>query len=192
MSKLSLGLTLVAPAMLAASLPSRTAENVQLTVLTLHAASLTTPTGAGDSTDTPFIVATLKGAHLESTSVLHSAADKSLRTNEQLGARPLAQLSLNPGDSVEVLLSVLENSKVRTGDSLTVAAVEKGARVVGRVSLMVTNEAGSIYWRKAECVESCKVLNGPVASAVSATNPAGAVIELSGNGGTYHLALRAQ
>jgi len=192
MSKRPVGLLLVAPLVIAASVPEGTAEKVQLTVLTLHAASLTKPTDARDSTDTPFIVASVKSAHVKTTSVLHSSADKSLRTNEQLGARPLAQLSMESGDTVDVMLTVFENSKVRAGDSLTVEAVQKGARVVGRVNLLVTNEAGSIFWRKAECVESCKVLNGPAASAVSAASPAGAVLELSGNGGTYHLAIRAQ
>jgi hypothetical protein len=191
MSKLSCVWAFAAPALLLAA-PHAPTEKVQLTVLTLHAAALTTPSGAGDSTDTPFIVASVRGLHVQSSSVLHSSADRSLRQNEQLGARPLTQLSMNPGDSVEVLLSVLENSKIGAADSLTVAAVQKGARVVGTVSMVVTNESGAIFLRKFTCVASCKVLNGPAAAAISNANPAGAVVELSGSGGTYHLALRAQ
>jgi hypothetical protein len=192
MSRLSLGLVMAAPALLLSSVKPNTGnESVQLTIVTLHAASLTTARTAGDSTDAPFFVMSVVGPHMKSGSILPDAG-KSIRVNEQLGARPLTQLSLAAGDSVKVLVSVLENSSVKSTDAPVVESlVKQGANLVGTVSMLVTNEGGAIFWRKLECVASCKVLNGPAATAVSGAQPAAGVVELSGNGGTYHLALRA-
>ena len=116
-----------------------------------------------------------------------------------------------------MLVSVLENATVQMPDEARTGAtsakpraasaseqvdqvtrlvaplLKQGANWLGSVSLLLTNEGGSIYWRRLECVASCRVLSAPAASALPATTaqPFAATVELSGNGGTYHLALRA-
>ena len=76
---------------------------------------------------------------------------------------------------------------------LVAPLVKQGANWLGSVSLLVTNEGGAIYWRRLDCVMSCRVLTGPATTALPATGgqPFASTVELSGNGGTYHLALRA-
>jgi len=149
--------------------------------------------------------------------VLPDSGQRSIRRDEALGARPLTDLTLAAGDSVQVLVSVLENATARLSDDARGAAasatphlaspseqvqqatrlvaplVKQGANWLGSVSLLLTNEGGSIYWRRLDCVASCRVLAGPAASALPAPTgqPFAGTVELSGNGGTYHLALRA-
>jgi len=190
---------------------------VQLTIATLHAAELTSSRAPGDTTDAPFFVVSIIGPNASSASILSDSAPRSIRRDEQLGARPLTQLSLTGGDSVQVLVSVLENSKMQAADNATIAAtsaktraastseqldqatrlvaplVKQGANLLGAVSLLVTNEGGAVYWRRLDCVVSCRVLSGPATTALPATGgqPFASTVELSGNGGTYHLALRA-
>jgi hypothetical protein len=126
-------------------------------------------------------------------------------------------LSLASGDSVQVLVSVLENAKVGVSDGARVAAmpskarsasttdqkdqatrlvaplVKDGAHWLGSVSLLLTNEGGAIFWRRLDCVSSCSILTGPATTALPAatTQTSNGVVEFSGHGGTYHLALRA-
>ncbi|MEO7456165.1 MAG: hypothetical protein ABIY52_07870 [Gemmatimonadaceae bacterium] len=202
----------VAPALL---LPSggRSAppEKVQLTIATLHAAALTTPRVAGDSTDAPFFVVRIVGPRASSASILPNSAVRTIRQDEQLSTRPLTELSLAEGDSVEVQISVLENAEVQAAVAspsnaraaspadqvdqatrLVAPLVKEGATWLGSVSLLLTNEGGSVYWRRLDCVTSCKVLSSPAATALPASKQqASGVVELSGAGGTYHLALRA-
>jgi hypothetical protein len=208
----------IAPAILLAwGRTSAPAERVQLTIATLHAAELTSSRAPGDSTDAPFFVVSIVGPNASSASILPDSAPRSIRRDEALSARPLTQLSLTGGDSVQVLVSVLENSKAQAADNATIAAtsakaraasaseqidqatrlvaplVKQGANLLGSVSLLVTNEGGAVYWRRLDCVVSCRVLSGPATTALPATGGQAfaSTVELSGNGGTYHLALRA-
>ena len=218
MSRPSASWLLIAPAIfLASSRASLPPDKVQLTIATLHAAALTTSRAPGDSTDTPFFLVSVVGPRASSTAVLPDGGQRSIRRDEALGARPLTDLTLAAGDSVQVLVSVLENATVRLSDDaasggtsanlraassaeqveqatrLVAPLVKQGANWLGSVSLLLTNEGGSIYWRRLDCVASCKVLSVPAASALPAATgqPFAGTVELSGNGGTYHLALRA-
>jgi hypothetical protein len=190
---------------------------VQLTIATLHAASLTAARTPGDSLDAPFFVMSVIGPHAGAAAILPEGDPLKIRRDEALGERPLTELSLAEGDSVQVLLSVLENASEKGADrlkgvdasketrtlspsaraeSLTrllAPFVDQGAHVLGSASLLVTNEGRAIYWRKLECITSCKVVSAPATSPLLATptQPNG-VVELSGHGGTYHLALQAR
>jgi hypothetical protein len=184
MSRSFASLTLLAPALvLATGRTSAPPEKVQLTMATLHAAALTTSRAAGDSTDAPFLIVSVSGPHTTTATILPESGPVSIRRDESIGARPLTELSLADGDSAHVLVSVLENA----GEQV------QGAHWLGSVSLVVTNEGGAIYWRQLDCVASCKVLSAPAATALPATGgkAVGGIVELSGNGGTYHLALQA-
>ena len=207
---------MLAPLFLFAAGGSTTSvEKVQLTIATLHAAALTTPRVAGDSTDAPFFLVEIVGPHNNSASILPRSAQPNIRLNEAVGARPLTELTLAQGDSVSVLVSVLENAKVPTSAEgaaavtgarsaspaelsdhakrLVAPLVKAGANWIGSVNLLLTNENGAIFWRRLDCVASCSVLTGPATTALpaSAAQPSNGVVEFSGNGGTYHLALQA-
>ncbi|HEU4996449.1 MAG TPA: hypothetical protein VFT29_16650 [Gemmatimonadaceae bacterium] len=174
---------LVVPAIvLASSRGNAPPERVQLSIATLHAAALTTSRSAGDSTDSPFFLVAVIGPRASSTTMVPEGGQQRVRQDEAIGARPLTELTLASGDSVQILLSVLENAQWQLS----------GAHWLGSVSLLLTNEGGSVFWRRLDCVASCKVLSGPATTALPATPapPFAGVVELSGNGGTYHLALR--
>jgi hypothetical protein len=158
-------------------------ERVQLNVATLHAAALTTSQTAGDSTDSPFLVVAIIGPRASSRTMVPQEEPQRIRHDEAIGARPLTELALASGDSVQVLVSVLENAQSQVS----------GAHWIGAVSLLLTNEGGSVFWRRLDCVASCKVLSAPAASPLpaAAAQAFAGVVELSGSGGTYHLALRA-
>jgi hypothetical protein len=206
---------LLAPAiLLTAFRPQARSEKVQLTMATLHAAALTTSRAAGDSTDAPFIVMTISGLQPRLSAILPDSGRSSIRANQAVGAHSLTELTLAQGDSVQVLISVLENASARTPQAPSSAAavktstaspsqqldeatrlvapmVKDGAHWIGSASLLLTNEKGAIYWRRLDCVASCTVLTGPAAAALPSTKGAPGVVELSGSGGTYHLALQA-
>lgn len=217
MSRFSAKRIAVAPALcLLSAWAFAPAEKVQLTIATLHAAALTTSRAAGDTTDAPFFVVSVLGPRTNSNGILADASRPKVRRDEALGARPLTELSLADGDSVQVQISVLENAKAEKLDDSRIAAaasttrarsvtesakqatqlvaplVQDGAHWIGSVNLLVTNEGGSVYWRRLECVASCTVLTAPATTAMPAASAQLAgVVELTGNGGTYHLALRA-
>ncbi|MEO8624012.1 MAG: hypothetical protein ABI625_23235 [bacterium] len=208
-------LLLLAPAiLLTAFRPEVRSDKVQLTMATLHAAALTTSRAAGDSTDAPFLVMTVSGLQPRLSAILPDSGRSSIRANQAVGVHSLTELALAQGDSVQVLISVLENATSRTPQTpsptsaakkstasasqqldeatrLVAPMVKDGAHWIGSASLLLTNEGGAIYWRRLDCVASCKVLNGPAAAALPSTKGAPGVVELSGSGGTYHLALQA-
>src|SRR3954467_2668370 len=87
---------------------SHTATKVRLTVATLHAAALTTPRTESDTVDGPYFLVSILGPKAKTESMhLPEAGHLMIHEDEALGARPLVELSLEPGDSVRVLLSVL-------------------------------------------------------------------------------------
>ena len=172
---------LILPAIaLSSGAPSGPPEKVQLNIATLHAAALTTSRAAADSTDSPFFVVAIIGPGANTRTMVPEGGQQLIHRDEAIGARPLTELSLASGDSVQVLVSVLENATSQIA----------GAHWIGSASLLLTNENGSVFWRRLDCVASCKVLTAPATTALS-TQAFGGVVELSGNGGTYHLALRA-
>ena len=68
-----------------------------------------------------------------------------------------------------------------------------GAHWIGSASLLVTNENGNVYWRALDCITTCKVLKGPAgALEPKGGRPMAGVVELSGDGGTYHLQLQGE
>ena len=205
-----------APAILAASRPASAPTKVQLTLATLHAAALTTARGARDTTDSPFIMVETTGRRAGSMFMIPETGIVSIRHDGAIPLRPLTDLTLAEGDSVEVLVSVLEHATVPTIADLRVAnppapragaaitqfeqatrrvapLLKDGAHWIGAVSLLLTNEGGSVYWRRLDCVAACKVLSGPATGALPASGgqPFAGLTELTGDGGTYHLALRA-
>jgi hypothetical protein len=196
------------------------AAKVQLTLSTLHAAALTSPRQSGDSVDAPYYLVSVLGPRAKAET-LHLPANGHLliHQNEALGARPLIDVSLEPGDSIRVLVSVLEGKSVQASEETTaatasttalsqpasarVAAVSSAlspvlsgnrAHWLGSATLLLTNEGGTTYWRALECVATCKVLSGAGAAALPAENGAhvSGVVELSGAGGTYHMQLQGQ
>ena len=217
MSRAQVSSVLVA-AVIGVSAGSAPPERVQLTIATLHAAALTTARAPGDSLDAPFFVMSVIGPHAPAAAIMPEGGPLTIRRDQALGARPLTELSLADGDSVQVLLSVLENATEKGADGLRASDasrevrplssskrveqvtrllapfVDQGAHVLGSASLLVTNEGGAIYWRSLECIASCKVLSGPAATPLLATaaQPSAGTVELSGHGGTYHLALQAK
>jgi hypothetical protein len=180
MLRFSASWVVVAPALLLASGKSLPPDKVQLSMATLHAAALTTPRATSDSTDTPFLLLAVIGKNASKASVLPDTGQLSIRHNGAVGARPLTELSLERGDSVQVLISVLENGSGHD------------ARSIGSMTLLIANEAGTIFWRRLECVASCQVLNAPASTALTAAGGPPGVVELTGSGGTYHLALQAR
>ncbi|MDB4908003.1 MAG: hypothetical protein JWO05_2787 [Gemmatimonadetes bacterium] len=215
MPRIAASWILIAPALLlGASRPSAAPEKVQLVIGTLHAAALTTSRAAGDSSDAPFFVVSVVGAHASASSVLPASGQLRIHENEALGARPVTELSLASGDSVTVVISVLEDDKASVSDDARVAAksagagratvsgasemtrlvsplVKQGAHWIGSATLLITNEGGATYWRRLDCLESCSVLTGPSAAALPLAKGVIGVVELSGNGGTYHMQLQA-
>jgi hypothetical protein len=193
--------------------------NLRLTLATLHAAALTAPRGASDSLDAPYFLVSILGPRA-STETIHLPAAGHLRIhqNEALGARPLVDLNLQPGDTVRLLVSVLEGAKVHGPDEAAAATASTkalsqpmaarvgilsaalapitrdGAHWLGSATLLLTNEGGTMYWRALECVATCSVLSGGDATAFPAADaaPLAGVVELSGGGGTYHMQLQGQ
>jgi hypothetical protein len=192
---------------------------VRLTLATLHAAALTTPRATGDAEDDPYLFVSILGPGANTTTIqLPTTGHLSIHENEALGARPLVDLSLQPGDSVRLLVSVLEATRVQPSDEAQAATAStsvlaqspaarasllapalvpvtsQGAHWLGSAVLLLTNEGGATYWRTLECVATCKVLKAPAGTALApaAGAPIAGVVELSGDGGTYHLQVQGQ
>jgi hypothetical protein len=199
-----------------ASAPHAPAAAVHMTMATLHAAALTTPTGSGDTDDAPYLLVSVLGPGADTASLhLPSTGHLSIHLDEALGAGPLVDLSLQPGDSVRLLVSVLEAKQVRLSDETQAAAsstktlgqhpsdgatalaaalapvTQQDAHWIGSAALLITNENGAIYWRGLDCIATCKVLNPPAGTdLVPGAKPVAGVVELTGGGGIYHLQLQ--
>jgi hypothetical protein len=205
-------------------LPSHSAlrhqpTRVRLTVATLHAATLTTPRAATDSVDGPyFLISVLRPRAKAETIHLPSTGHLTIHEDEALGARDLVDLDLEPGDTVRLLVSVLEGKKTSDAQEIAAAAAstnallqpgadraatvssalapvtKDGAHWLGSATLLLTNEGGTTYWRALECVSTCKVLSGAggKAFATSGSGTIAGVVELSGSGATYHMQLQGQ
>lgn len=192
---------------------------VRVTLATLHAASLTTPRALTDSVDGPYFLVSILGPQAKTETIhLPAAGHLTIHQDEALGARQLVDVSLNTGDSVRLLVSVLEGKKVQGSDEAAAAAAstqalsqpaatraktissalspvitKQEAHWLGSATLLLTNEGGTTYWRALECVSTCKVLSGGATTAfpTGGATLAG-VVELSGAGGTYHMQLQGR
>jgi len=201
-----------------ASAPHAPMAGVHLTIATLHAAALTTTTGKDDADDSPYLLVSVLGPGAASSNLhLPASGHLSIHLDEAIGAGPLTDLSLQPGDSVRLLVSVLEGKQVRLAEETQAAAnsamalsqsstdrastlatalaplTQQNGHWLGSAALLVTNENGSIYRPGLDCIATCKVLNPPAGTALeSGAKPVAGVVELSGGGGTYHLQLQSQ
>ena len=192
---------------------------LRLTVATLHAATLTTPRAATDSVDGPYFLVSILGPRAKAEAIhLPATGHLTIHEDEALGARDLVDLNLAPGDTVQLLVSVLEGKKTSGPREIAAASAstpalsqptaaraaivssalapvtEDGAHWLGSATLTLTNEAGTMYWRKLECVSTCKVLSGAGSKAfgTSGSGTIAGVVELSGSGATYHMQLQGQ
>jgi hypothetical protein len=199
------------------------AAQVSLDLATLHAAALSASRGAGDSTDAPYIlVSIVEGAGRSATMELPATGHFTIHLDQALGATPITKLDLQPGDSVRVLLSVLEandaaNNELPVATATTRTLTEQkwrfanpaasvvtpalapltgaGAHWLGSASILLLNKNGIPVFGSFDCVQSCKVLASPAKDAVGAEVDAGGasgVVELSGASGTYHMKLSAK
>ncbi len=196
--------------------PAPHAATVRLTAATLHAATLTTPRDAADSTDAPYLLVSMLDAHGRATTTqLPEAGHLAIHLDEALGTRPLTDIRVERGDTVRVLVSALEDPVVRPAeerhaamDAATAlgAATERrdavvraltplvrhGAHLLGAVALTLTNDDGGVHWRALECLATCTVSRAPSPEPMAASGaPTAVVVQLDGGGGTYHLQLHA-
>lgn len=197
--------------------PSHAPTKLRLSVALLHAAALTAPRAATDSTDGPYFLFSILGPRSKTESVhLPATGHLTIHADEAVYPADLVDLSLEPGDTVRVLVSVLEGKKILTSDEVAAAAAstkalslpatmrmsaissalapvtKEGAHWLGSATLVLTNEAGTIFWRALECVATCNVQSGEAATAFPpSTAPVAGVVELTGTGGAYHMKLQA-
>jgi hypothetical protein len=192
---------------------------VELRVATIHAATLTSHSASRDSIDTPYLLVSVVGPRAKSqTLTLPPAGHWQIHRDEALGARPLHTVRLGDGDSVRVLVTLMDGGRAdRSAEDraateaassaaanasernrIVSAAVEpllsRGARWIGSATLLLTREAGVSYWRGLDCIARCKVVSGAASASLDApgTDASSGVIELSGAGATYHMKLEAR
>lgn len=193
------------------------AAKVRLTIATLHAAVLTSPRAQTDSIDQPYFLVSIAGPRTRASMLeLPSKGHLRIHEDEALGARPLTELSLEPGDSVRVLVSVLAgavhdveesaaadastralaNASSPLAEQLKTAVapvVATGARWLGSSELVLANDNGTVHWRTLRCLVSCTVLSGGSTAVLDDANAKQqGVVALSGAGATYHMQLRAE
>ena len=106
----------MAVTVVAAVAPPRAPTKLRVMIGTLHAAALTTARSAADSVDEPYFLVSVLGPHADRAVLqLPNAGHLRIRENEALGARPLADVGVAPGDTVRVLVSVLEGPAGHAG-----------------------------------------------------------------------------
>jgi hypothetical protein len=197
--------------------PPHAPAKLRLSIALLHAAALTAPRAATDSTDGPYFLFSILGPRSKSETVhLPATGHLTIHADEAVYPTDVVDLSLEPGDTVRLLVSVLEGKKVLTPVEVAAAAAstkalslpatlrtstistalepvtKEGAHWLGSATLLLTNEAGTIYWRALECVATCNVQSGGGATAFPSSNaPVAGVVELIGSGGTYHMKMQA-
>jgi hypothetical protein len=202
------------------------AGRITVNLATLHVARLSTARSSGDSADSPFLLLSLLQTSTPSlTRRVPDDAPWRLRTDAAVPSTPLLSMALSPGDTACVLVSVMEREAPGSPRDTALASASAqqlrrsgapllgpasgilasslgqltpdGANWIGSVSLLVTNEAGTIHWRRMECVQYCSVLQGPPdAASGMVVAPAGGhppaaigVFELTGDSAIYHLAV---
>lgn len=196
------------------------AATLRLDLTTIHAAVLTKARGASDSTDAPYLLISLVSSSGKTdTRALPASGHWDMQANQAITGLSIASISLQPGDTVQVLVSALEDRQATANEleiaSATTLAMAKqhswsnpleanlvstaltpltnqGAHWLGSASLLLTNEGGTVYWTRLDCIASCAVLNSAVQNGAGAvlsetTRPASGIVELSGASGTYHV-----
>lgn len=206
------------------ALGSRPAERSQppaqlsLDLTTIHAAVLTSARSPDDSTDAPYLLVSIVGSGGRTEALAFPAGGRwSMRQNEAITSLSIASISLQPGDSVRILFSLLEDhatlpeqfqiatamtshrSMLSPPASQVTAALtpltSQGTYWLGSSSVLLTNEGGTTYWSSLDCVTSCTVVQPPAEGGKGAVlentapRPATGVVELTGASGTYHLAV---
>lgn len=199
--------------------PHHPPTRVRLTLATLHAATLTAPRAATDSVDGPYFLVSILGPRAKAQTIhLPVTGHLTIHEDEALGARELVDLNLEPGDTVRLLVSVLEGKKTSAPQEMDAATAstqalsqptaartaivssalapvtKDGAHWLGSATLLLTNEGGTVYWRALECVSTCRVLSGAGSKtfSMSGAGKIAGVVELSGSGATYHMQLEGR
>lgn len=196
-----------------ASRPS--AATIKVDIATLHAAALTKARTSTDASDGAYLLVSIVGPGSTSESVhLPDGAHVTLQENQAIAPMKLSTFVLEPGDSVRMVVSILEadqlslpeelQAAVATTSAMSASRAKPGADLVttalapltalqahwiGSASLLLTNEGGTARWSGFDCLKSCSVLQ-PVsegALAENATRAAAGVVEMSGSAGTYHM-----
>ncbi len=205
--------------LLGATPAPREAAAIKVDIATLHAAALTQARDSADVTDGAYLLVSVVGPHSAVTTLrlpTDAHLHQTVRQDQALPPMALGSFSLEPGDSVRVMISVLEADQVSPVQEtqaaqgtidvmlskqanpladLVAAALAPvtrlGAHWIGSASILLTNEGGTARWRGFDCVQSCQVLQEITAGelAPGATHPSAGVVELSGSSGTYHMQL---
>lgn len=191
---------------------------LSLDLTTIHAAVLTSARSPADSTDAPYLLVSIVGSGGRTEAhALPAGGRWAMRQDQAITGLSIASISLQPGDSVRVLVSLLEDratlpeefqiatamtshrSMLSPLPSLVTTALtpltSRGAHWLGSASLLLINVGGTTYWSSLDCVASCTVLQPPAAGGTGAVlentapRPASGVVELTGASGTYHLAV---
>ncbi len=210
----------------AAARPALAPATVTLDLATIHAAALTTARGAADTTDAPFLlVSVVHDANRTASQHLPGAPHWTIAQDAVVPPQGLTEVSLAPGDTVRLLLSLLEgetttveaatravtastqqmahiahgltpHASPTTAQVTTALAslIKGGAHWIGSSTLLLTNEAGTLFWREVACVQTCSVLNaGTPGKALEVGGKAVAsVVELTGSSATYHMQVTAR
>lgn len=192
---------------------------LNLDLTTIHAAVLSSARGAADSTDAPYLLVSIVSSSGKTQArALPATGHFDMRADQAITGLPIASIGLEPGDSVRILLSALED-RATTPDELEIAGAttaamaerrswsnpleanlvtaaltpltNRGVHWLGSASLLLTNQGGTAYWTRLDCVASCTVLRSPAqngAAVLSETAAAATgVVELTGAAGTYHV-----
>jgi hypothetical protein len=168
----------------------RAPARVSLDLTTLHAAALSKARGPADSTDAPYLLLSVVGSTGRTeTRTIPAAGHWSLALDGAIGVTPITTFDLEPGDSIRVLLNVLEDratspqeleiataatrmtaerrtfSNAPAAGALSAALaplVTRGAHWLGTVSLLLTNDGGTTNWTRLDCVSSCSISRSPI------------------------------
>lgn len=191
---------------------------VTIGLATLHAAALTTARGADDQSDAPFFLVSVVGSREQRSARLPTDARWGIALDGVVQLPELDRVELSPGDTVRVVISALEaaagelatEAAAARASTLALAGLRQplldpagpalgpvlaglrgaGAHWLGSVSLLLTNEGGTVWWRRMDCAQDCTVLRGvPDGRGAELAGPVNGVYELQGAGGTYHMQL---
>ncbi|MBK6779818.1 MAG: hypothetical protein IPG75_09630 [Gemmatimonadetes bacterium] len=95
-------------ALAALLVPAPAPSHVSISLATLHAAALTTARGSTDQADAPYFLVSVVGPRVSSSARLPAGARFGIVNNGIVQPTELQRLELAPGDSVRVVISVLE------------------------------------------------------------------------------------
>ncbi len=193
--------------------PNPATARVSIDLATLHVATLTPSRGTGDHSDSPYLLISILSPRARTGMHLPAMGHWLLAENAIVAPTPIQVVDLAPGDSARVVISVLEGESAEAapetaGLSASTEALARlghpmvdpaeptldtaleglrrgGNHWIGSVSLLLTNDGGTAYWRRLDCARDCAVLQGLPEGATGAalTKQTNGVVELSGEGG---------